>query len=268
VLVVDNASADESACRLRREFPDVVVLDNNENVGFAGGSNIGIRWALARGAEYVLLFNNDAEAHPAMLQSLVAAVAGDATIGIATGKIYVCDRPNALWACGGYMHELTGVTGHHGGGQLDRGQYDTSPRDVDYAPGCVMLIRAAVVHAVGLFDESYFHGAEDVDYCLRARDHGFRTVCVPQAVAYHKVSASVGSAEAPLLWRYLARNKVLLARKRARRVGRPARAALVAVELCRNLAGRMVRRNWRGAAAIVQGVVDGIRGTTGPIVDG
>lgn len=183
VLVVDNDSNDGSLEHLRAEFPHVHTLALAANTGFAGGCNAGIRVALAHGADYVLLFNNDARATPDVLTLLVAAAQARPQLGILTAKVVYSDQPDRLYGHGGrrlpFRVRLTGMEA------LDRGPWDGPPVQLDFVFGCAMLIKRRVVERVGLFDERFFMYFEDVDYCYRATDAGFAVGYLPGAVLPH-----------------------------------------------------------------------------------
>ena len=122
IIVVDNASTEASARYLREMFPEVTILENQRNLGFAGGNNVGIRYALERGAERVLLLNNDTVVSPSFLQELTRAMDRDSFVGIAGPKIYFYSDPKRLWFVGPKRSWLFGrplPLGHRAFGQPD-----------------------------------------------------------------------------------------------------------------------------------------------------
>jgi GT2 family glycosyltransferase len=191
VVVVDNASTDGSAAAIRERFPDAIVLEQHTNLRFAGGTNAGIHYALAHGAEMLCLLNNDTTVHPEFLTHLVARIQSAADIGLVAPKIYYHDEPDRIWFAGGEISMWTGTMRHIGIRERDRGQYD-EVRDIDYATGCCMLVRRNVVEQVGLLDERYFMYTEDADWCMRIRKAGYRIVYEPKAHLWHKLSVSTG----------------------------------------------------------------------------
>lgn len=191
VLVVDNASTDGSADSVRKEFPAVDLMVLPENRRFAGGNNAGIRHALQKGAEYILLLNNDTVVDAGFLEPLVSRMESDPAIGMAAPKILYYDDPDRIWFAGGAISFWTGTTRHPGIRELDRGQFDT-PADTGYATGCCVLVRASVVRAVGMLDESFFLYGEDADWSLRVRKAGYRIVYEPASRIRHRVSVSSG----------------------------------------------------------------------------
>jgi len=192
IIVVDNASNDGTAAAIRERYEArVEVIENESNLGFAAGNNVGMRHALAAGAEFVLLLNNDTAVDPHFLDELLRPMLEDTEIGIAVPKIYYYTPPDRIWFAGGEVFLARGTARHVGIRQRDAGQFD-EPRDTDYATGCALLARAGLIARVGLLDTSYVAYFEDADFCMRARRAGYRIRYVPSAKVWHKISASTG----------------------------------------------------------------------------
>lgn len=184
VIVVDNASVDGSADLVDRLFPDVRLIRNATNLGFGGGCNTGLR--VAKG-EILILLNQDTIVEPEWARALVDVFQADSTIGIAGGKALYPD--GTIQHAGGYVDKQGG--GHHyGHSEPDNGQFDQI-RDVDFVTGATLAISRQAFKKIGLLDEgftpAYF---EDVDWCYRAKQVGFRTVYVPNARLIHKEESS------------------------------------------------------------------------------
>lgn len=190
IVVVDNGSSDGSAAFVREHFPEVHLIALPENLGFSGGNNVGIRWAMAEGYPYVWLLNNDTLVDPGVLEPLVA-MAEDPSVGAVGSKIYYADRPHLLWFAGGMIDFDYGRIWHRGIREEDLGQYD-HPADVDYLTGCSLLVGTAVLEQVGLLDEAFHAYGEDCDWCRRIREADWRLVYVPGSKVWHKISASSG----------------------------------------------------------------------------
>jgi len=213
VLVVDNASSDDTPTALAARYGDrIELVRNDRNLMFAGGMNIGLQRAIDAGYEFVLLLNNDVVLDPGMARELMAALASDARIAAAGPKIYYFDRPDVLWFAGGALSLWRGWSRHRGLRETDRGQYDASC-DVDYLTGCALMVRTAALRDVGLFDTGYSMYAEDADWSFRARARGWRLVYAPRARLWHRVSASAGPRSAFKMkrrlasqWRFLRRH--------------------------------------------------------------
>jgi GT2 family glycosyltransferase len=209
VTVVDNASTDGSPALLRAHFPDLDLVENERNLGFAAGNNVGIARALDRGADYVFLLNNDTEVAPGMLGALVDVAESDPAIGMVGPKILYYDPPDLVWSAGGVV-DGRGRAAHPGADQPDD-DTPASPRDVDYVTGCGLLVKRAVIEAVGAFDERFFAYFEETEWCARARRAGFRVVYAPSARMWHKIQP--GARAHSRLYLYLmARNRLLYLR--------------------------------------------------------
>lgn len=206
IVVVDNGSSDDSVVRIRTAFPDYTLLQNRTNLGYASGNNSGIHYSLKRGADYVVLLNNDAFVKPDTLSSLVLTAESDVTIAAAGCKVPFYDTPYRLWAAGEAFP--------HGLYPLDDGRFDT-PRDITYAAGCCILMRRVALEQIGLLDPRFFCYFEEQDWCLRATNAGYRIVYVPEAVVYHRVAASSGGFS-PLYHYLFVRNYLYMSEKHGR----------------------------------------------------
>lgn len=185
VVVVDNGSTDDSVLRIRAAFPEVVLFNSGENLGFAGGNNIGIRYALSRGAEYVWLLNNDTTPAPDALSALVAKASTDQRIGAVASICYYADAPNVVQAWAGSRINLW--TGY--------GPLSTVPQEDDWFDslnGTSMLVSRKAIEDVGLLDEGFFLYWEDTEFCLRLRKKGWRIAAAPESRVLHKVNVSTG----------------------------------------------------------------------------
>lgn len=214
IIVVDNASQGDDVAILRQASGGGIrIIENDRNYGFAGGANIGIRQALERGAEFVLLLNNDTMVDPAFLTELVQAFHRLPQAAAVCPKIYHWDRPGVIQSTGGRVSLWRGRARQVGRDEPDQGQYD-HPAERDYAEGACMLLSREALEQIGLLDEEYFAYWEEADWCARARGLGFRCYYVPTAVIWHR---GVESSTASPRYRYLfRRNAFLFLRKRGR----------------------------------------------------
>jgi GT2 family glycosyltransferase len=208
VIIVDNGSSDDSVDRLQKEFPGYTFIRSSQNLGFTGGNNLGIKKALAEGADYVLLLNNDTTVEPDFLSKLVEEAEKDPKIGIIGPKIYYYHHPDTLWFGGGGINPFTGQTYHFGLNQVDRGQFDAN-KEIDFVTGCALFFKKEIVGKIGLLDEDYFFSYEDVDFCVKAKKAGYKSVYVPTAVIYHKFAKSAGGRFSPLYIYFRVRNNLL-----------------------------------------------------------
>ena len=246
-IVVDHGSADGSAEAVESRFPEVELVRAGVNLGFAAGNNVGIRLALDRGADWVVLVNNDATVADDLVAALEAAAARHPDAGVLAGKVYLADPPDVLWYAGGSFEPRIGYSGRvRGAGERDDGRYDEE-RDVDWATGALLAVSREAVGRAGLLDEELFAYMEDVDWCLRIRDAGLRVVFAPSVRAWHRVSASTGGAASTTSLYYHCRNTLAVCERR-RPLGRGhtgvRRAIVVGTHLLQTL-----RHPARGRAA-------------------
>jgi len=191
IVLVDNGSRDGSAKAIRETFPGVDVLALDGNRRFAGGNNAGIAHALALGADYVMLLNNDTLVAPDVVARLLDRFMQEPRCGMVAPKIFYADPPDRLWFAGGEISFWTGTMRHTGIRETDHGQYDT-PREIGYATGCCILTSREVIERAGVLDESFFMYTEDADWSMRVRAAGYRILYEPRARVWHKLSVSAG----------------------------------------------------------------------------
>ncbi len=209
IVVVDNHSSDDSVAQIRARYPQVSLLVNEQNLGYAGGNNRGVEQALAQGADYVLLLNNDTTVDPQLINRFLDAAHQYPQTGLFGAKIYYADWPEKLWFCGAKWDVQQLKFDHLGEGQTDDLALYGTIAPTDFAIGCALFVRRQVVEQIGLMDESFFLTYEETDWCYRARAAGFDIHTVPEAKVWHKVSASFGGSQSPLLHYFYMRNRLL-----------------------------------------------------------
>ena len=265
LVVVDNGSGDGSVAALRERDPGLAVVALERNLGFSGGCNAGIRLALARGARHVLLLNSDAVMPPDGIGRLEAALASDPRLGIVGALIVSRAEPGRVLSRGITFAPTTGRFRHLGFGELRAPGPTDAVTPVDGVTGCAMLVRREVFEAIGLLDEDYFFGFEDLDLCLRARVAGFGTACAQGVVVLHEGGRSIGARS--MRWIYFGtRNHLLLAR-RAAPLGDPVRTwlrdgAILAVNLAHVLISSPAPLS-AGLPGFVRGALDHLSGHYG-----
>jgi GT2 family glycosyltransferase len=196
VVVVDNGSTDGSVEAVRAAHPEVHVVENGRNLGFAGGNNAGLRHAFERGGQWAVLVNNDATLAPDAIDRLRRAAVEHPAAGMLAGKVFFDEPPDRIWFAGQRFWPAFGYSGRpRGYGRRDGPRYRRAYR-TDRAAGAFMAVSRRVVDAVGLLDDDLFAYVEDVDWCCRARAAGFEIWFVPEALAWHRVSASTGGERA------------------------------------------------------------------------
>ncbi|WP_288330828.1 glycosyltransferase family 2 protein [uncultured Alistipes sp.] len=260
IVVVDNGSARDEAALLRERYPDIVVLRSDENLGFAGGNNLGIRAATG---DCLLLLNNDTEVTDDTLHHLAETLDADPSIGAVCPKIRFWTPPQAIQFAG--YTPLTRITlrnGLIGFGQPDDGSYD-SPHETPYAHGAAMMVRREAVGKAGPMPEEYFLYYEELDWSERLREAGYRIVYDPRATVFHKESATTGQ-QSPLRSYYLTRNRLLFARRNRRGAAR--RLSIIyqlGVALPKSVAAALLHGRRDLAAAALRGCRDFLRHKTG-----
>jgi GT2 family glycosyltransferase len=208
IVLVDNASTDDSLAFVRARFGDAVhVVALPENRGYAGGLNAGI--AAARG-RYLMPLNSDTEVAAECCERLVVAADAHPTTGMFAPKILEFDERTRLDNVGHWLYP-DGLSRGRGRLEIDRGQYDAE-EEIVLPSGCAVLLRRAMLADVGLFDEDLFAYCDDTDLGLRARLAGWRCRSVPAAVVYHKYSAA-SAAYSPLKAFLVERNRAWVAIK-------------------------------------------------------
>jgi GT2 family glycosyltransferase len=181
ITLVDNGSTDGSEAYFRSHLPDIEIIQTHTNLGFAGGNNAGIRYALKYGADYFWLINNDAVADPKALTMLVEAMEKNPGVGIAGSKIFYYDEPLKIWSVGGMWQKGRLHWRQRGANKLDKGQFNEQ-FEVGSISGCSMLVRSSAIQTIGLMEESYFLYWEDTEWCARALEGGY--------LVWHKISVT------------------------------------------------------------------------------
>ena len=209
-ICVDNGSSDGSDAEVERRFPEVELIRMGTNLGFAGGNNAGIRRALERGADWVLLVNNDAVAEPGIADALARAASVRPDAGVLACKVLFEDGRSVMYA-GASFNAWLGYSGRRDGyGTPD---VFSELRDVGRADGAAMAISRTALERAGDLDESLFAYVEDVEYSLRVRAAGPAVVFVPDAVVRHKGSASTGGAASTTNLYYSTRNTIIVSER-------------------------------------------------------
>jgi GT2 family glycosyltransferase len=229
IIILDNCSTDNSFNRIRewaREHSihynlisetDTISRSKNHNVltlisltsnrGFGGANNIGIKFAIDNGANYILLLNNDTIVQGDFLKKMLTYALAIPDAGIIGGHIRQFYDKDKVWFSGGKISYVRGAFYH-------REDYCTGIRDTDFISGCLMLIPVPVFKKVGLFDERYFLNVEDIDFSTRMKDAGLRLIIACDAIIYHKVSASIGGLDSAKNQYYFHRNRMFFFCKR------------------------------------------------------
>ena len=209
VIVVDNASIQDEASIIQKQFPQVKVIRSEKNLGFAGGNNLGIKKSKGK---YLFLINNDTIFKEFNVDSLINRLESSPNIGI------VCPKIRFTWGTKpiqytGYtpLSKITVRNQAIGYGEEDKGQYD-APHPTPYAHGAAMLIKREAIKKVGLMPEDYFLYYEELDWSMMFTRAGYKIWYDPACTIYHKESQSTGQ-NSPLRTNYITRNRLLLVKR-------------------------------------------------------
>lgn len=258
MLVVDNGSVDDSVSVIHSVFPRLKVLRNKTNLGFAAGANVGIRYALDQGADFVLILNNDLILGEDCVSKLVAQAKKGA--GMVTAALYYSDDPDRLWSIGGQINLLNLEKTADARGQLDKGHL---PEVLDrmFVPGGATLISRTVLKKVGLYDERFFLYYEDADYSLQAYRNGFKAVVATGAKMWHSVSTSSGGSDSPRERYWMARSSILYFHKNARWWQTPIIVVWRTLSALRTSARLVGKGRKESLSAYWRGIRDGLKET-------
>jgi GT2 family glycosyltransferase len=206
IHVVDNGSAHDEAATIEREFPRVNVLRQERNLGFCEGNNVGIRRALEKGADYVLILNNDTLVPSNLIRTLIDESAPLEAVGAVSPVILYHPQRETVWFAGAVWDGLTAGFRHVLAGRPRAELREQEPYRSAYACGCCLLVHASVLRRIGLMDARYFAYYDEADWCSRMKEAGLECYVIPRAVLYHKVSGSTPSIISTYL---MARNRLL-----------------------------------------------------------
>jgi GT2 family glycosyltransferase len=210
IVVVDNGSKGNDAEIIKEKFGDFVCLiEEEKNLGFTGGCNVGIRWALRAGAKYVLLLNNDIVVDSDFLSELVNVAQNDPQIGVVGPKAYYFEQPKKIAYIGGKVNFWTGKTSFIGKNTTDDGQFDNI-EEVDFVGGSALLIKEGTIKRIGLLNEMYFAYYEETEWCTKARKAGYKVVYVPKARIWDK---GPKKRKSELAMYYMTRNRFLFVKR-------------------------------------------------------
>ncbi len=227
-VVIDNGSRDvfKAEARDYRNF-SLHIVRSEENLGFAGGQNLGIKYALSKGADFVLVLNNDVMLDKEFLVNLLATFSQKNDCAVVCPKIYFAkgyefhkdrykddERGKVIWYAGGVMDWKNVIAYHKGVDKVDKGQFN-KVSETEFATGCCMMVKKDVFDSVGFFDEKYFLYYEDSDFSMRAKAKGINIYFQPESVIWHLNAGSAGGSGSSLQDYYITRNRLLFGLKYA-----------------------------------------------------
>jgi len=255
IVVVDNGSSQTDYRNIPGKFPDIIFIHNEENLGVAGGRNVGIKRAIEEKAEYILLLDNDMRVAPDLLCKLQKAITTESKIGIVEVKIYFYAPKDRIWCVGGSLDIKLGESRCIGRGEKDYGQYDDLT-EIDYVSGGGSFVSCKFIEDIGLLDERFFYGFEDVDWSLRAKQAGYKLYFAPQAKVWHKHESALGR-NSPKIVYHITRSRLLFMKKHSNpRTWIKFLLRWVPFHYFRNLIKRLIQNDKQTSKALFWGFID------------
>lgn len=264
VIVVDNGSEDNSVAALRREFPEIILLENDENKGFTGGNNTGIEYALDQQIELIMLLNNDTIVTPDFAGTLVQQLMSDSSVGAVQPKIMYNQERDVIWNAGGIFNSFFFLSKTKGLNENDKGQYDEC-MEVDWITGCCLLIKSDLVRTIGLLDDKFFIYYEDSDWSFKIRNLGYRLCYEPKAVIYHEVGMSNENRKghnegnvSPFTHYMVVRNHLYFVRRYAKGLSLIGAWANQFFKISGYIIYFLLRGRFKKVKAVMRGLIDGL----------
>ncbi|HEY3230907.1 MAG TPA: glycosyltransferase family 2 protein [Roseiflexaceae bacterium] len=262
IIVLDNASSDGSVPAILSAFPAVQIIELTENLGYAGNNNVGIKAAMAQGADWVFVLNEDTILDPVCLEQLINIGESDPKTGIVGPMVYHHDEPTIIQSAGGVLSRYW-ESWHIAQNEPDQQQF-LHPRTVDWVSGCAILVRRAVIEQVGMLDERFFYYWEETEWCIRATKAGWRILHAPQAKLWHK-GVRRDYRPKPSVTYYNTRNRFLMLMKHHAPLST---WIMTWGQIARTLTSWTFKPKWRSARehrnAMWRGTIDFLRHRWGP----
>lgn len=257
-VIIDNGSKKEITIELKKilkQYPEINLIVNNKNIGFAKGNNLGIRYALKKGADFVVLLNNDTKVESDFIESGINLNA-DILSPVVKFKEFK-NKQKYIYDLGGIVNWWTGRTSHINAYREEYLQKKPdNPISVDYVAGCSMMIKRNVLETIGLLDELYFIYFEDVDFCISAKKKGFKVLVDPTSTIYHKLGGSMDRWSVRAIYHNLLSNYIFISKHLGiRRLTGYAYLTVLTLKIIRDylltsLKGKnylLNKKKWRGA---------------------
>jgi len=208
ILLIENSSDKSIIRKIRTQFPNLAIFENEKNLGYAGGNNVGIQKAIASGADYIFLLNNDVTLEKDVLKKCISAMEKSPGCAACQPIIVTFENEERIWSAGtqlyfGYPRLFLKGT------KLQKNGIKTSPFGL---VGCAILFRRSALQQIGFFDESLFLLHEETDWCIRAKQMNFSLLIISNAIVYHKISTTIGMFSKIYLY-YIGRNWLLVGKK-------------------------------------------------------
>lgn len=241
VVLLDNASKDPYKLKIKSENFELIRSDSN--LGFTGGNNLAIKYALKKfNSDYVLLLNSDTIIDPEFLKELYKCAKDNPRAGLINPKVYFeknyefhkssyspSQKGNVIWFAGGSIDWKNIAAYHRGVDEVDYGQFEQTT-DIDFGTGCCALLPREILETVGALNDDLFLYSEDVDYSLRVKKAGYKLLLCPESIVWHKNAGSSGGSGSPTQQYYQTRNILWIAKTYG-----DYRAKIVALRIAANI---------------------------------
>ena len=212
IIVVDNYSQDDTVVTIQKIHPEIKLITLDKNFGATGASNIGFKYALQNQAEFVLRLDSDTVVSPDFVEPLMVEAVSDEKIGILSPKIYYYDKPDVIWYAGAYANPWhLGVSRDHRN-EKDS-PHNTQVQEIDYVWAAAMLIKSEVLTKTSGFDIDFFVYHEELDFCRRVKDLGYKLIFTPDSKIWHKVGSNLNNDWTAYHWN---RSKMIFYKKHAK----------------------------------------------------
>jgi GT2 family glycosyltransferase len=211
IVVVDNASGDDSVAAIKQQFRNIHVIENRKNLGFSGGNNLGMQWAIKHGADYCFVLNNDTLVDSQAISYLVDTIHSDRSIGAVGPLIIYMEHQDTIAALGGEIRwaRAEAIQGYN---LTPVSQAPRTALATEFLTAAAILVRKEAIQKAGTMPEGYFYGMEDAAWCHRIKQAGFRLVADPRAKVWHKESAATGHFSPQKMY-YMSRNALMFLRR-------------------------------------------------------
>lgn len=240
IIVVDNASCGDEIKKIGEKHKNVKIIASSKNLGFAGGNNIAIVYALLNNYEYIVLLNNDTIIDSHMVELLVGNT--DKNHVAVPVMRYYYDK-EMIWYGGGKVNKITGNVTHY---LKNKKVKNIAPMECTFASGCCISIHRSIFEKIGLLDDRYFMYCEDTDFCIRLGINKINIRLIPDAILWHKVSKSTGGETSALSTYFLTRNRILCIKKYSNYFYKTALIYTVATRYIRMLQFKMKnKKEWK-----------------------
>ncbi|KHD38450.1 rhamnosyltransferase [Clostridium acetobutylicum] len=214
LVLVDNSSTDDSYVKLKESLPSYNIIKSKENLGYANGNNIGIKYALENGADYICILNNDVVVEKDFLNKLVDKIIEKEDVGIVGSCICDYYRREIIQGMGAHINLYFAAARRYFKGK-NYNEIEKKDIFVDYLEGACFLVKSEVFEKIGLIPENYFLFFEETEFCTRAINAGYKIMCIYESKVYHKGSATINKFGS-LSYAYLNRNRVIFVRRNSK----------------------------------------------------